>query len=99
VLLLLNREGVLERKEKIVMVEMFLAKHLRQHQRDGVQWMYNAVMGIASKNQEGCILADSMGLGKTLQVSRMLYSRCAPSILAIDSRCLHFSCLFISPSR
>lgn len=67
-LLLLNRSGILDRSEKAVYVDMFLSKQLRQHQREGVQWMYNAVMGISSHGYEGCILADSMGLGKTLQV-------------------------------
>ncbi|PHJ23373.1 snf2 family n-terminal domain-containing protein [Cystoisospora suis] len=45
-----------------VWIDSFLNKHLRPHQREGVQWMYNKIV-----SGGGCILADTMGLGKTLQ--------------------------------
>ena len=41
-----------------------LAKWLRPHQREGVQFMYECVMGLKDFNGAGCILADDMGLGK-----------------------------------
>lgn len=41
-----------------------LAKWLRPHQREGVQFMYECVMGMKDFNGNGCILADDMGLGK-----------------------------------
>ena len=41
-----------------------LAKWLRPHQREGVQFMYECVMGMRDFNGNGCILADDMGLGK-----------------------------------
>jgi hypothetical protein len=41
-----------------------LAKWLRPHQREGVQFMYECVMGLKDFNGNGCILADDMGLGK-----------------------------------
>lgn len=40
-----------------------LAKWLRPHQREGVQFMYECVMGLKGFNGAGCILADDMGLG------------------------------------
>ena len=44
-----------------VVVDPFLCSKLRPHQREGVQFMYNAVMGL-SNSGNGCILADEMGL-------------------------------------
>lgn len=41
-----------------------LAKFLRPHQREGVQFMYECVMSLKDFNGAGCILADDMGLGK-----------------------------------
>jgi DNA repair and recombination protein RAD54B len=40
-----------------VVVDLFLSKQLREHQREGVQFMYDCVMGIRSQGYEGCILA------------------------------------------
>ena len=45
-----------------------LAKWLRPHQREGVQFMYECVMGMRDFNGNGCILADDMGLGKVRQI-------------------------------
>ncbi|OJJ74272.1 hypothetical protein ASPBRDRAFT_39393 [Aspergillus brasiliensis CBS 101740] len=57
-----------------VVVDPFLAKHLRPHQREGVQFLYECVMGMRSFNGEGAILADDMGLGKTLQTITLLWT-------------------------
>lgn len=57
-----------------VVVDPILAKHLRQHQREGVQFLYECVMGMRSINGEGAILADDMGLGKTLQTIALLWT-------------------------
>eukprot|EP00892_Ulva_mutabilis_P003145 jgi/Ulvmu1/12831/UM098_0013.1 len=67
-----------------VVVDAFLARKLREHQKEGVQFLYNALSGRiglssvsggdAGSNRDeqgrysGCILADEMGLGKTVQV-------------------------------
>lgn len=46
-----------------VFVPPVLAKWLRPHQREGVQFMYECVMGLKDGyNGNGCILADDMGL-------------------------------------
>ena len=57
-----------------VVVDPLLTKHLREHQRIGVQFMYECVMGMKDYNGEGAILADEMGLGKTLQTIALLWT-------------------------
>lgn len=47
-----------------VFVPPVLAKWLRPHQREGVSFMYECVMGLRDFSGAGCILADDMGLGK-----------------------------------
>lgn len=57
-----------------VVVDPLLTKSLRQHQREGVKFLYECVMGMRSFNGEGAILADDMGLGKTLQTITLLWT-------------------------
>lgn len=57
-----------------VVVDPFLSKHLREHQREGVKFLYECVMGLRDYNGEGAILADEMGLGKTLQTIALLWT-------------------------
>ena len=57
-----------------VVVDPLLSKHLREHQRVGVQFLYECVMGIRPFAGEGAILADEMGLGKTLQTITLLWT-------------------------
>jgi DNA repair and recombination protein RAD54B len=56
-----------------VVMDPFLCRHLRDHQREGVQFMYECVMGMRQSG-EGAILADEMGLGKTLQTIALLWT-------------------------
>ena len=51
-----------------------LAFKLRPHQRDGVQFIWEAVMGRRGTLGRGCILADDMGLGKTLQTISVIWT-------------------------
>ena len=44
-----------------VFVPPVLAKWLRPHQREGVQFIYECVMGLKEFKGNGCILADDMG--------------------------------------
>ncbi|ODN01205.1 DNA repair and recombination protein RAD54B [Orchesella cincta] len=53
-----------------VVVDPHLSRHLRQHQREGVTFLYKCVMG---KYYNGAILGDEMGLGKTLQTISLLW--------------------------
>jgi DNA repair and recombination protein RAD54B len=57
-----------------VVVDPLLTQHLREHQRAGVAFMYECVMGMKSREHEGAILADEMGLGKTLQTIALLWT-------------------------
>ncbi|KAH7066951.1 DNA repair and recombination protein RAD26 [Paraphoma chrysanthemicola] len=56
-----------------VVVDPVLSKHLRDHQREGVQFLYECVMGMRCEG-EGAIMADEMGLGKTLQTITLLWT-------------------------
>ena len=51
-----------------------LVRFLRPHQREGVKFMFECVMGLRDFAGEGCILADDMGLGKTLQGITLLWT-------------------------
>lgn len=57
-----------------VVVDPVLSQKLRDHQREGVKFMYECIMGMRSRCGEGAILADEMGLGKTLQVIALLWT-------------------------
>ncbi|KAL8823147.1 MAG: hypothetical protein Q9191_006130 [Dirinaria sp. TL-2023a] len=57
-----------------VVVDPILSQHLREHQRDGVKFLYECVMGMRDFDGQGAILADEMGLGKTLQTIALLWT-------------------------
>ena len=59
-----------------VVVEPWMCRFLREHQRQGVQFMFECVAGLRKDkfNGEGCILADDMGLGKTFQSVVLLWT-------------------------
>jgi DNA repair and recombination protein RAD54B len=57
-----------------VVLDPRLSKHLRPHQREGVKFLYECVMGLRDYDGQGCILADDMGLGKTLQTICLLWT-------------------------
>ncbi|KAJ6263580.1 DNA repair and recombination protein RAD54B [Drechslerella dactyloides] len=57
-----------------VVVDPVLSRHLRPHQREGVAFLYEAVMGMRPYEGRGAILADEMGLGKTLQTIALLWT-------------------------
>ena len=57
-----------------VVVDPLLSQHLRDHQRKGVSFLYECVMGMRDYIGQGAILADEMGLGKTLQTIALLWT-------------------------
>ncbi|KAJ8065695.1 hypothetical protein OCU04_006366 [Sclerotinia nivalis] len=70
-----NPKHLAKGKEVVdVVVDPFLGRHLRDHQKEGVKFLYECVMGYRSFNGQGAILADEMGLGKTLQTIALLWT-------------------------
>lgn len=57
-----------------VVLDPLLTTKLRDHQRAGVQFLYECVMGLRDFSGQGCILADDMGLGKTLQTIALIWT-------------------------
>ena len=67
----LNREDADARP---VIVDRQLARALRPHQREAVQFLWDCVSGRRSAGLSGCILAHSMGLGKSLSALTLLFT-------------------------
>lgn len=57
-----------------VVVDPLLTMNLREHQREGVKFMYECIMGLRDFDGQGAILADEMGLGKTLQTIALIWT-------------------------
>ena len=57
-----------------MVVDPHLSKKLRPHQREGVKFMYDCIMGLKGFEGNGVILADEMGLGKTLQAVTLIWT-------------------------
>jgi DNA repair and recombination protein RAD54B len=57
-----------------VVLDPVLARCMRPHQIDGVQFLYECTTGSRQTGQMGAILADSMGLGKTLTTIALLWT-------------------------
>ena len=84
-----HRLNVPERLVDIVL-DPFISKHLRPHQREGVIFMLSNLMGYNKVRLEdrgevtvtGAILADEMGLGKTLQTVALIWTMLKQSPLA-----------------
>ncbi|KAH8548688.1 fibrinogen silencer-binding protein [Umbelopsis sp. PMI_123] len=57
-----------------VVVDPLICQHLRDHQRQGITFMYECLMDMKDYGGEGVLLADEMGLGKTLQTIALLWT-------------------------
>lgn len=57
-----------------VVIDPRLAKVLRPHQVEGVKFLYRCTTGLIDRNANGCIMADGMGLGKTLQCISLMWT-------------------------
>ncbi|GME73736.1 unnamed protein product [Ambrosiozyma monospora] len=65
-----------EDKIRDVVVDPVLANTLRPHQKEGIKFLYECVMGHRDFKGQGAILADEMGLGKTLQTITLIWTLC-----------------------
>ncbi|NXL86592.1 RA54B protein, partial [Alectura lathami] len=57
-----------------VVVDPYLANNLRPHQKEGIVFLYECVLGMRVSGRFGAILADEMGLGKTLQCISLVWT-------------------------
>ncbi|XP_062936072.1 DNA repair and recombination protein RAD54B isoform X1 [Cynocephalus volans] len=57
-----------------VVIDPHLVYHLRPHQKEGIIFLYECVMGMRMNGRCGAILADEMGLGKTLQCISLIWT-------------------------
>lgn len=75
-----------------VVVDPILGDKLRPHQRVGVQFMFDCLTGLNGKSfrGNGCILADDMGLGKSLQALTILFTmlKQGPEGLAVAEKAM-----------
>ena len=65
---------VLEAAGHHALVAPELSRRLSKHQVVGVQWLYGAFHGAHNPGWRGCLLADGMGMGKTLQALTLLHT-------------------------
>lgn len=59
-----------------IVVHKRLASKMKDHQKEGVKFLYDSCFGSLKdevKTESGCILAHSMGLGKTLQLISLVH--------------------------
>ncbi|KAL4747126.1 hypothetical protein BDW72DRAFT_206779 [Aspergillus terricola var. indicus] len=57
-------------KEPVIYLHSRIGQRVKPHQLSGIQFMWREL--VEDKNQEGCLLAHTMGLGKTMQVISLL---------------------------
>ncbi|KAL4991159.1 hypothetical protein BDW68DRAFT_152761 [Aspergillus falconensis] len=57
-------------KEPVIYLHPHVGQRIKPHQLNGIQFMWREL--VEDKNQEGCLLAHTMGLGKTMQVISLL---------------------------
>lgn len=53
-------------KDPIIYLNSHIGQHVKPHQLKGIQFMWREL--IEDKDRQGCLLAHTMGLGKTMQV-------------------------------
>lgn len=67
-----------KKKNMQIIVHPKLVDNLKEHQKEGIQFMYDNCFGSVDEakpdNGSGCILAHCMGLGKTLQLIALIHT-------------------------
>lgn len=60
-----------------IVLDPYIAKRMRPHQRDGIKFLFDCTAGRSIMDEdgwEGAILADEMGLGKSLQAIALIWT-------------------------
>ncbi|KAL4919435.1 P-loop containing nucleoside triphosphate hydrolase protein [Aspergillus aurantiobrunneus] len=57
-------------KDPVIYLNSHIGRRVKPHQLNGIRFMWREL--IEDKNQQGCLLAHTMGLGKTMQVISLL---------------------------
>jgi len=71
-------------KDKVTVAEP-IAKHLKEHQKEGIKFMWDNICG-THQDIHGCILAHNMGLGKSIQTIAFIHTLLThPAIQISDS--------------
>ena len=58
-----------------LVLDSSIARFLRPHQKRGVKFMLESCLNITSETRSGCLLSHDVSLGKTLQVSALIWTR------------------------
>ena len=53
--------------EDFIYINPHIARRLKPHQIDGVRFMWREIVTETDERKQGCLLAHTMGLGKTMQ--------------------------------
>ncbi|XP_054754849.2 transcriptional regulator ATRX-like isoform X1 [Lytechinus pictus] len=83
-----------ESDDVVLEVDERIVAHLKPHQAEGIQFIFDSTFESVSKAEEkggGCILAHCMGLGKTLQVISYLHTIMTNDDLDVKT------CLVVAP--
>lgn len=68
------KRDVAGRQQVSVVVDPIIGDKLRPHQRAGVKFLHDCLLGTRVEGYHGAILADEMGLGKTIQTVATIYT-------------------------
>jgi SNF2 family DNA or RNA helicase len=52
----------------LIHVNKEIGRRIKKHQVEGVRFMWNQIVTMDENSMQGCLLAHTMGLGKTMQV-------------------------------
>ena len=66
-----------------------IAMHLKPHQKDGIKFMWKS----CAVENNGCILAHSMGLGKTIQIVALVHTFTSENVASDKSA----KCIILTP--
>ncbi|SPN98364.1 uncharacterized protein DNG_01409 [Cephalotrichum gorgonifer] len=61
-----------EEDEGLIYIRGEPARLIKDHQIDGVRFLWNRIIANRDMDRQGCVLAHSMGLGKSMQVITLL---------------------------